>query len=337
MAYAMILESIGAPLRLIERPSLQPGPGQVRVRVRSCGVCRTDLHLIDGELPGVELPRVPGHEIVGHIDAVGAEVSRARLGERVCVPWLGWACGQCAACARGEENLCPVARFTGRDLDGGFSTEAIAEARFVFAAPSCYSDEQLAPLICAGLIGWRALKAAGSAGRIGLYGFGAAAHLIAQVARGRGQEIFAFVRPGDEAAKQFARELGAVWAGGSDESPPLPLDAAILFAPVGALVPAALAAVRPGGAVVCAGIYMSDIPSFPYSLLWGQRTVRSVANLTRADGTEFFGLADQLRLRVTTTAYPLREANRALDDLRRGRISGAAVLTMEEGAAAAGA
>jgi propanol-preferring alcohol dehydrogenase len=323
---ACVLEHVGEPLRWQERPALAPAPGQLHLEVQACAVCRTDLHLVDGELPGTTLPRVPGHEIVGRVLALGAGVSGWQLGDRAGVPWLAWTCGDCEACRRGEENLCARARFTGQHVDGGFATEVVADARFVVPLPDRYSDEQAAPLLCAGLIGWRALKAAGPAPRLGLYGFGAAAHIVAQLARARGQEYHAFVRPGDDAAAAFARSLGAVWAGGSDERPPQILDAAIIFAPVGALVPLALRAVRAGGTVVCAGIHMSEIPAFPYEILWGERVLRSVANLTRRDAREFFELAARTNIRVSTVRYALADANQALSDLRAGRLSGAAVL-----------
>jgi propanol-preferring alcohol dehydrogenase len=282
--------------------------------------------VVDGELPQPKLPLVPGHEIVGTVTALGEGVTHRRLGERVGVPWMGWACGVCEFCRRGEENLCPFARFTGYQIDGGFATETVADERFVFPLPQNYSDEAAAPLMCAGLIGWRALKAAGDAPHLGLYGFGAAAHIAVQVANSRQQEVFAFVRPRDEKAKTFARQMGSVWAGDSGEPPPHPLDAAIIFAPAGELVPAALRAVRPGGIVVCGGIHMSDIPSFPYEILWGERTVRSVANLTRRDGAEFLAFAAKTPIRTATVPFPLAEANTALDDLRSGRLTGAAVL-----------
>ncbi len=330
--HACVLEHIGEPLRLVERPPLAPGPGQLRLEVTACGVCRTDLHLVDGDLPAVPLPIVPGHEIVGRIVELGAGVSGWRVGQRAGVPWLGWACGQCAACLRGDENLCPNARFTGYQLDGGYASEALVDAGFALEIPERYGDREAAPLLCAGLIGWRALEAAGRSGgsgrarRLGLYGFGAAAHIIAQVARHRGQELYAFVRPGDSAAAGFALSLGARWAGDSEQSPPVPLDAAILFAPVGALVPQALRAVRPGGTVVCAGIHMSEIPAFPYEILWGERVLRSVANLTRRDAHSFLEFAGKHAITTTTVAYPLAAANDALGALRAGRITGAAVL-----------
>jgi propanol-preferring alcohol dehydrogenase len=323
---AMVLERIGGPLRWLERPDPEPRPGQIRVRVAACGVCRTDLHVLDGELADPHLPIVPGHEIVGRVAALGSGVQGFEMGQRVGIPWLGHACGVCAYCRMQRENLCDRPEFTGYTRDGGYATTAIADANFAFALPESGEDTALAPLLCAGLIGWRALKAAGDASRLGLYGFGAAAHLIAQVARWQGRTVFAFTRPGDTASQSFARELGAVWAGGSDERPPEPLDAAILFAPVGELVPLALAAVRKGARVVCAGIHMSDVPSFPYRLLWEERELVSVANLTRADAREFLGLASHAGLRTFTVRYPLAQANEALADLRAGRFEGAAVL-----------
>lgn len=333
---AMELHEAGKPLQAAWREGMPlPGPGQVRITVSACGVCRTDLHLADGDLPHPGRPVVPGHEIVGRISALGDGVSGWTVGQRVGVPWLGWTCGSCAQCREGRENLCEHARFTGWQIEGGYAEHCIADTRYVIALPAGYADEQAAPLLCAGLIGWRAYLAAGvaadavSAGRamrLGLYGFGAAAHLIAQVARHQGHDVFAFTRAGDAAAQRLARELGAAWAGDSDQPPPASLDAAILFAPVGALVPVALAAVRAGGTVVCAGIHMSDIPSFPYALLWGERRVVSVANLTRADGQAFMQVAERLPLHVRTTAYALADAQAALDDLRAGRVQGAAVL-----------
>jgi propanol-preferring alcohol dehydrogenase len=322
----MQLSAPGERLQLESREIGEPGPGEVRIDVAACGVCRTDLHLVDGELPDPRLPVIPGHEIVGRIDAAGPGV-RLKPGQRVGVPWLGWTCGRCDWCRRGQENLCPEARFTGYQIDGGYASEVIADARFVFPIPSAYTDLEAAPLLCAGLIGYRSLVAAGEESRdLGIYGFGAAAHIVAQVARWQQRDVFAFTRPGDVQAQDFARSLGAVWAGGSDESPPRPLHAAIIFAPVGSLLPAALAAVRPGGTVVCGGIHMSDIPSFPYRLLWEERTIRSVANLTRQDAIEFLELAPRAGVRTHTTAYPLEKANDALDDLRSGRLTGAAVL-----------
>ena len=323
---AMVLGAPGVPLaeKQIERPAL--APGEVRIKVCTCAVCRTDLHVVDGELTQPKLPIVPGHEIVGRISETGSNVSQLKTGDRVGVPWLGWTCGTCEFCLRGEENLCSRARFTGYQIDGGFAEETVADARYVFAVPGNYSDVEAAPLMCAGLIGWRTLMAAGDSPRLGFYGFGAAAHLAVQAARLRGQDVYAFVRPGDEKAKSFAREMGAVWAGDSNTAAPVPLDAAIIFAPVGELVPAALRAVRPGGRVVCGGIHMSDIPSFPYEILWHERSVRSVANLTRNDAIEFLAFAAANKLRSETVRYALPDANRALADLRNGALSGAAVL-----------
>jgi propanol-preferring alcohol dehydrogenase len=323
---AMILEKAGTPLVPKLSAPLKPGPGQVRIKVSACAVCRTDLHVVDGELTEPKLPIVPGHEIIGRIAELGHGVEGPPIGTRVGVPWLGWACGRCEYCLRGEENLCPSARFTGYQIDGGYADECVADARFVFPVPDNYSDAEAAPLMCAGLIGWRCLKMAGPSPRLGLYGFGAAAHIVIQVAKARGDRVFAFVKPGDEAAKAFALSMGAEWAGDSDRQAPEPLDAAILFAPAGELVPAALRAVRPGGTVVCGGIHMSDIPSFPYEILWRERQIKSVANLTRADGDEFLAFCAQHKLHTTTVSYPLSEANRALADLRDGRLTGAAVL-----------
>ena len=323
---AMRLEKPGTPLILSESQARAPGAGEIRIEVSACAVCRTDLHVVDGELPHPKLPIVPGHEIVGRVNALGAGVTRFRIGDRVGIPWLGWTCGACEFCLRGEENLCPDARFTGYQIDGGFGSEAIADERFAFPIPDIYSDEAASPLLCAGLIGWRCLRAAGEANRLGLYGFGAAAHIVVQVARAEGKEVFAFVRRGDEKARAFARKMGASWAGDSLEPPPHPLDAAIIFAPVGDLVPLALKAVRPGGSVVCGGIHMSDIPSFPYALLWQERVLRSVANLTRKDAEDFLGFASRTRIETTTVRYDLADANRALSDLRDGRLTGAAVL-----------
>jgi propanol-preferring alcohol dehydrogenase len=303
-----------------------PGPGQILVRVGACGVCRTDLHVVDGDLDGPKPHVIPGHEVVGTVDALGAGVSTLAPGERVGVPWLGWTCGTCEYCLQGRENLCEKARFTGYTLDGGYAEYMLADARFCFRLPARYSDAEAAPLLCAGLIGYRALRAAGGARRLGIYGFGAAAHILAQVARHEGREILAFTRKGDAAAQAFARNLGAVWAGSSDEPPPGQLDAAILFAPAGELVPRALQAVRRGGTVVCAGIHMSDIPAFPYALLWGERRIVSVANLTRADGEAFLAIAPEVPVRTVTAAYPLAQANAALQALRGGTLAGAAVL-----------
>ena len=323
---AMRLNNPGEPLVLTNLPDPQPSAGEVRVRVAACGVCRTDLHVVDGELPNPKLPVVPGHEIVGRVDALGAGVDGLSIGARVGIPWLGWTCGHCRYCREGRENLCDAPQFTGYTRDGGYATHVVADTRFVFALPPDGDDVATAPLLCAGLIGWRSLRIAGEGRRIGLYGFGAAAHIIAQVARWQGRDVFAFTRTGDAAAQRFARTLGACWAGGSDEAPPELLDCAIIFAPVGALVPAALKAVRKGGRVVCAGIHMSDIPRFPYSLLWEEREVVSVANLTRSDGLEFFAVVPKAGIVTETVAYPLAQANAALSDLRDGRLQGAAVL-----------
>jgi alcohol dehydrogenase, propanol-preferring len=322
----MVLDAPGVPLRLEDLPVREPGPGEVRVRVAACGVCRTDLHVADGELPEPTTPLVLGHEIVGRVEALGPGVTRFAPGDRVGIPWLGWTCGVCEACRSGRENLCPNARFTGYQRDGGYADAALADARYVFALPDGYSDAEAAPLLCAGLIGYRSWAPVREARRLGIYGFGAAAHIVVQLARHAGQRVFAFTRPGDAEARAFARSLGAEWAGASGEAPPEPLDAAILFAPVGALVPAALAAVAPGGTVVCAGIHMSDIPSFPYALLWGERAVRSVANLTRADGDAFLALAPLVPVRTEVQTFPLEQANEALAALRDGRVRGAAVL-----------
>jgi alcohol dehydrogenase, propanol-preferring len=325
---AMVIEAPGRPLVLAERPRPEPGPGEVLIEVSACGVCRTDVHVADGELPQARYPVVPGHEIVGRVAALGEGVTGLAVGDRVGVPWLGSTCGHCRFCLSGAENLCDNARFTGCDIDGGYREFTVADARFCFPLPESYSDAEAAPLLCAGLIGHRAHRMAGEAETVGIYGFGAAAHIMAQVARHRGQRVFAFTRPGDGAAQDFARTLGVEWAGGSDEAPPAPLDAAVIFAPVGALVPAALRAVRKGGTVVAAGIHMSDIPSFAYEILWGERAVRSVANLTRADGDDFFRLASEFRIATHVTTYALEDANTALANLREGRLTGAAVLTM---------
>ena len=313
---AIVFDGVGRPLRPAEVPVPRAVRGSLRLRVEACGICRTDLHLIDGEVVVRDPPRILGHQIVGV----------AEDGRRVGVPWLGWTCGACGFCRSGRENLCPQARFTGCDIDGGFAEYAVADERFCLPVPEGYPPEQAAPLLCAGLIGYRALRMCGDPARLGLYGFGAAAHIVAQVARAQGREVYAFSRPGDEAAQRLARELGAVWAGASDQAPPDELDAAIVFAPDGALVPAALRALAPGGAVVCGGIHMSDIPAFPYELLWHERSVRSVANLTRRDGEEFLALAPAVPVRTHVTTYPLERAGEALDDLRHGRFTGAAVL-----------
>jgi len=322
----MLLEQIGQPLQLRELPVPQPGPGEVRVRVLACGVCRTDLHVVDGELPEAPLPIIPGHEIVGRVDALGEGVTGFELGQRVGIPWLGHTCGTCSYCQHAEENLCDAPQFTGYTRPGGYAEYVVADARFAFALGEEGDPVALAPLLCAGLIGWRSLVKAGDGKRLGLYGFGAAAHIVMQVARWQGRDVYAFSRPGDVAAQDFARSLGAVWAGDSGELPPAPLDAAIIYAPAGELVPAALRALRKGGRVVCAGIHMSDIPSFPYDILWQEREVVSVANLTRQDGLEFFPVAAQVGIHTETHAYPLEQANQALDDLRNGRFQGAAVL-----------
>jgi alcohol dehydrogenase, propanol-preferring len=323
---AMVLNRPNTPLVMRERPVPEPAAGQILIAVEACGVCRTDLHLVDGELPDPKLPIVPGHEIVGRVAALGPGVRNFALGARVGVPWLGEACGVCPYCRAGRENLCDVPVFTGYTRDGGYATHTLANARFSFALPEKRDAAETAPLLCAGLIGWRSYRMAGQGEALGLYGFGAAAHILAQVAAWQGRRIFAFTRSGDTASQDFARALGAVWAGGSDEMPPEKLDAAIIFAPVGALVPAALAAVKKGGRVVCGGIHMSDIPSFPYRLLWEERELRSVANLTRRDAYEFLGIAPRAGIRMQVTRYPLERANVALDDLRHGRFEGAAVL-----------
>jgi propanol-preferring alcohol dehydrogenase len=322
----MVLKKPGAALEWTELAERQPGPGEIRVKVAACGVCRTDLHVVDGELPCPKVPIIPGHEIVGRIDAVGSGVEGLRVGERVGVPWLAHTCGVCPYCTGGQENLCDDPLFTGYTRDGGFATATIADARFAFPLGEAGSEVALAPLLCAGLIGWRSLVMAGPGKKLGLYGFGAAAHIVAQVAKWQGRSVFAFTRPGDVATQAFARRLGAIWAGASDELPPEPLDAAILFAAVGGLVPLALRAVRKGGRVVCAGIHMTDIPSFPYRLLWQERQLVSVANLTRQDGIDFLGLAPEIGIVTETTRYPLDQANQALPDLRAGRFEGAAVL-----------
>lgn len=325
---AMLLDGLGLPLRAAELPAPVPRKGEVLVRVRACGVCRTDLHVRDGELPNPKLPLVLGHEIVGEVVAAGPDVAGLPLGTRVGVPWLGWTCGRCLYCRTERENLCPRARFTGWQRDGGYAELALADARFCFRVPEGYDDAAAAPLMCAGLIGWRALRLAGPGRRLGLYGFGASAHVVLQIARFQKRRVYAFSRPGDVAGRRFAERLGAAWAGESNELPPEPLDAAIIFAPVGALIPAALAATAPGGTVVCAGIHMSDVPSFPYSRLWGERVVRSVANLTRRDGVELLALAPKVPIRTTTVPFRLDQAEDALAALREGRIEGAAVLTI---------
>jgi alcohol dehydrogenase, propanol-preferring len=324
---AMVLRQSGEPLQAEELPVPEPAAGQLRVRVEACGVCRTDLHVVDGELPDPKLPLVLGHQVVGVVDAAGDGVDGIEPA-RVGIPWLGWTDGDCRFCRSGRENLCDGARFTGYDLDGGYAEAAVVDARFCLRLPAEPSAEEIAPWLCAGLIGYRALRMTGEAGRLGLYGFGSSAHLIAQVAVWEGRRVFAFTRGGDEEGQEFARTLGVAWAGASDEGPPEELDAAIIFAPVGALVPAALRAVGKGGVVVCAGIHMSDIPSFPYELLWEERMLRSVANLTRRDGEEFLELAPQVPVRAEVETYPLEDANAALEDLRSGKVRGAAVLTV---------
>jgi len=324
---AMVLEAPGRPLQPIQAPCPRPGPGEVLVRISSCGICRTDLHVADGELPQPKLPLVLGHEIVGRIVAAGSSTGRFRVGDRVGIPWLGWTCGECRFCRSGRENLCERARFTGYQIDGGYAEYTVADERYCFELPTGYSDIEAAPLLCAGLIGYRSLSAAGDARRLGLYGFGAAAHLVSQVAIHQGRSVFAFTREGDEQSQAFARSLGVAWAGSSAQAPPELLDAAIIFAPVGSLVPVALAAVEKGGIVVCAGIHMTRIPSFPYEILWGERSIRSVANLTRQDGEEFFRIAAEVRLRIAAEPLPLAQANQGLTRLRSGLVRGAFVLT----------
>jgi propanol-preferring alcohol dehydrogenase len=323
---AQVLTAAGRPLAETELPAPRPGPQQLLIAVRACAVCRTDLHVVDGELPDPKLPLIPGHEIIGTVIEKGDAVDRFAIGDRVGVPWLGWTCGVCDYCRSGRENLCDRARFTGYQIDGGYAELTVADERYCFAIDPGYSDVAAAPLMCAGLIGYRALRMVGDARLIGIYGFGAAAHIVAQVMRHQGRRLFAFTRPGDEAAESFARSLGAEWAGDSDKLPPEPLDAALIFAPVGALVPAALAATKKGGVVVSGGIHMSDIPSFPYRLLWEERVLRSVANLTRRDAEEFLALAPRAGIKTETVTYPLARANDALADLRGGTLQGAAVL-----------
>jgi len=323
---AMVLDAPGKPLRLEDRPVPDPGPGQLLIEVSACAVCRTDLHVVDGELPRPKLPLVVGHQIIGTVVKRAGE--RFPLGARVGVPWLAWTCGRCRFCTSGRENLCDFARFTGYDADGGYAEYTVADERFCFSVPDQYGDLEAAPLMCAGLIGYRSLKLAGDAARLGLYGFGAAAHQVIQVARSQGRRVFAFTRPGDRAGQDLARQLGAEWAGGSDQSPPDPLDAAIIFAPVGSLIPAALAAIEKGGTVVCGGIHMSDVPAFPYRLLWGERVLRSVANLTRQDGAEFLALAPRVPVRIQVEVFALAEANEALAGLRSGRLRGTPVLSI---------
>jgi propanol-preferring alcohol dehydrogenase len=323
---AMVLKKLKTALEWTDLADREPGPGEIRVKVSACGVCRTDLHVVDGELPNPHIPIIPGHQIVGRIDAIGTGVEDLHMGERIGIPWLGHTCGVCPYCAMHRENLCDHPLFTGFTRDGGYATATIADARFAFPLGGAGSDVAAAPLLCAGLIGWRSLVIAGDGKNVGFYGFGAAAHILAQVAKWQGRAVFAFTRPGDHATQTFARSLGAVWAGGTDEMPPELLDAAIIFAPVGALVPLALKAVRKGGRVVCAGIHMSDIPSFPYQILWEERELLSVANLTRQDGVDFLRLAPKIGIVIKTTSYPLNQANKALADLRAGRFEGAAVL-----------
>ncbi|MEW6049719.1 MAG: zinc-dependent alcohol dehydrogenase family protein [Candidatus Zixiibacteriota bacterium] len=326
---AMVLQRQRNPLQLMELPAPVPGRGRLKVRVHACGVCRTDLHVVDGDLSEPKLPLVPGHQIVGTVVDIGFGSARFGIGDRVGIPWLGGSCGKCGYCLSGRENLCDNARYTGYQIDGGFAEYCLADERFCFPIPEGFTDLQAAPLLCAGLIGYRALRMVGEAHRLGLYGFGAAAHIIIQVARFQEREVCAFTRHGDMASQTFARSLGATWAGASEEMPPQPLDAAIIFAPAGDLVPVALRATAKGGTVVCAGIHMSDIPSFPYSILWGERVIRSVANLTRKDGEEFLALAPRVPIRTEVHPYPLADTNRALDDLRSGRFTGAAVVTVD--------
>jgi alcohol dehydrogenase, propanol-preferring len=323
---AMVLTAPGAPLRFESREDPVPGPGDVRVKVGACGVCRTDLHVVDGELPDIACPIVPGHEVVGRVDALGPGVASLRVGERVGVPWLGYTCGECSYCRSGRENLCDRPRLTGYTRDGGFATHLVADARYCFPLGEAGDDVAIAPLLCAGLIGWRSLVMAGDGEHLGIFGFGAAGHIIAQVARWQGRSVYAFTRAGDVEAQGLAKSLGAEWAGSSEDQPPVSLDAAIIFAPVGDLVPLALRAVRKGGRVVCAGIHMSDIPSFPYHILWEERQLLSVANLTCGDGIAFFKIAAQAGIRTHTSVFPLREANEVLSKLRAGQITGAAVL-----------
>jgi alcohol dehydrogenase, propanol-preferring len=326
---AMVLDRQREPLSAREAPDPEPGPGQVLLRVHACGICRTDLHVVDGDLHEPKLPLIPGHQIVATVEAAGDDAERFAVGQRVGVPWLGWTDGECRYCRTGRENLCVRARFTGYQLDGGYAEFAVADERYCFPIPDGYPDLQAAPLLCAGLIGYRSLRLCGDdAERIGLYGFGASAHIICQVAAHQGREVFALTRPGDSDGQRFAREMGAAWAGDTETGPPEPLDAAIIFAPVGDLVPVALRALAPGGAVVCAGIHMSDIPSFPYEILWGERSVRSVANLTRRDGEEFLALAPQVPVRTQVAEYALADANQGLDEVRAGRVRGAAVLVI---------
>ena len=322
----MVLDTSGKPLRKANAPTPKPGPGQLLIRVHACAVCRTDLHIVDGELTQAKLPLIPGHEIVGTVAALAEEVTRFKIGDRIGVPWLGWTCGECAYCKNGQENLCDGAKFTGYTLDGGYAEYAVADQRFCFLIANSYNDAEAAPLLCAGLIGYRSLIKAGNGKRLGIYGFGAAAHIVAQVAKYQGREIYAFTRADDADAKTFAMSLGAAWAGNANESPPVQLDAAIIFAPAGELVPQALKAVGKGGTVVCGGIHMSDIPSFPYSFLWQERSICSVANLTRRDAKEFMALAPKIPVRTQVESFPLEDANEALRRLKAGKIRGAAVL-----------
>jgi propanol-preferring alcohol dehydrogenase len=324
--HALVFEKVGKPLRKSELATPRPGPGQVLIHVRACAICRTDLHVIDGELAHPKLPLIPGHEIVGTVEQLGAGANRFKIGDRVGVPWLGWTCGKCEYCSSGKENLCAKAKFTGYTVDGGYAEYTVADQRFCFLIPDSYSDTGAAPLMCAGLIGYRSLVKAGNAKRLGIYGFGAAAHIVTQVAKYQQREIYAFTRQGDRQAQQFARQLGAVWTGGSEEQPPVELDAAIIFAPVGSLIPQALKTVSKAGSVICGGIHMSDIPSFPYSILWEERSISSVANLTRRDGEEFMTLAPKVPVRTQIETFRLEEANEALNRLRSGTIHGAAVL-----------
>jgi propanol-preferring alcohol dehydrogenase len=326
----MILNKVGEPLVLAERPVPDPAAKQLQMKIHTCGVCRTDLHVVDGELPNPKLPLIIGHEIVGEISKVGDAITKFQVGQRVGIPWLGWTCGQCRYCLAGQENLCVRGRFTGYTIDGGYAEYTVADERFCVPIPESYSDVSAAPLLCAGLIGYRSMVRAGDGRRLGIYGFGGAAHIIAQVAIFQGRSVYAFTRPGDVQAQQFAKGLGCAWAGGYDQRPPEELDAAVIFAPVGALVPAALAAVRAGGTVVCGGIHMSDIPSFPYELLWGERTVCSVANLTRRDAAEFMAIAPKVPVQTTTQRFPLEKANEALEELRSGKVQGAGVLVVQD-------
>ena len=324
--HAMVLDEPGQALNMRCLPCPQPGPDQLLVKIAACAVCRTDLHVVDGELPKPKLPIIPGHEIVGRVASCGTNIRNFSIGERIGIPWLGWTCGQCRYCHSGHENLCESAKFTGYQINGGYAEYTVADARYCFRIPDNYSDVEAAPLLCAGLIGYRALKMAGDAERIGIYGFGAAAHIVAQLLRYQGKKLFAFTRAGDTAAQDFAGRMGAMWVGGSDTIPPEELDAAIIFAPIGALVPAALRAIRPGGIVICGGIHMSDIPAFPYDILWREKRLVSVANLTRRDADEFLALAPKVPIRVTTESLPLSQANTALTRLREGKLTGAAVL-----------